>query len=181
MKQSIIGLALLSVGISGAQAQTCIPMAGWVKLTPDLACQVSQHVSGVAFLGAPGTCFSVAVAGLLKGSGHAGMTLETMISPITGSVAQSPAVLNEGGLAAATDEFNLPETRRVFTARSVISFPGGRIFTSDVGVIGAGAGTEQLIVTGGDGVYKNATGTIYSFNNVLGQWGPFQGKLCFGS
>ncbi|MBT9613455.1 MAG: hypothetical protein IV108_09355 [Burkholderiales bacterium] len=181
MKQSIMCLALLSAGMTGVQAQTCIPLAGWVKLTPDLTCQVSQHVSGVAFLGAPGTCFSVAVTGLLKGAGHAGMTLETMIGPITGSVAQSPTVLNEGGLAASTDEFNLPETRRVFTARSVIAFPGGRIFTADVGVIGAGAATEQLIVTGGDGVYQNAKGTIYSFNNVLGQWGPFQGKLCFGN
>ena len=181
MKQPIMSLMLLSACMTGAQAQTCIPMAGFVKLTPDPACQVSQHISGAAFLGAPGTCFNVAVTGLLKGSGHAGFTLETMMSPITGSVAQSPAVLNEGGLIAATDEFNLLETRRIFTARSVISFPGGRIFTSDVGVIGAGAGTEQLIVTGGDGVYQNASGTIYSFNNVLGQWGPFQGKLCFGS
>ena len=60
------------------------------------------------------------------------------------------------------------------------SFPAAG-FTADVGVIGAGAATEQLIVTGGDGVYQNAKGTIYSFNNVLGQWGPFQGKLCFGS
>lgn len=181
MKQSMIFLALLGAGISGAQAQTCIPMLGLVKLTPDLACQVSQHISGVAFLGAPGTCFSVEIKGLLKGSGYAGLTLETMIGPITGSVAQSPTVLNEAGLTAVTNEFNLPETRRVFSARSVLSLPGGRIFTSDVGVIGAGAGTEQLLITGGDGAYPNASGAIYSFNNVLGQWGPFQGRMCFGS
>lgn len=181
MKHNLMCLALLSMGITSVQAQTCIPMVGFVKLTPDLACEVSQHISGAAFLGAPGTCFSVAVTGLLKGSGYAGLTLETLISPITGSVAQSPVVLNEGGLVATTDEFNLLETRRVFTARSVISFPRGRIFTSDVGVIGAGAGTEQLIVIGGDGIYQNATGALYSFNTVVGQWGPFQGKLCFGS
>lgn len=117
----------------------------------------------------------------MRGNGHAGMTLETLVGPVTGSVAQLPAVLNEGGLDAATNEYNLPETRRVFTARSVISFPRGRIFTADVGVIGAGAATEQLIITGGDGAFQNATGAIYSFNNVLGQWGPFQGKLCYGS
>lgn len=180
MKQSIVCLVLLSAGITGAQAQTCIPMAGWVKLTPDPACQVSQLVSGVAFLGAPETCFSVTVTGLLKGSGHAGLTLETMIGPITGSVAQSPTVLNETGVTAVTNEFNLLETRRVFTARSVIAFPAGRIFTADAGVMGAGAGTEQLVVTGGDGAYQNATGTLYSFNTVIGQWGPYQGKLCFG-
>lgn len=181
MRRTILCLALLGAGVTGAQAQTCIPMAGLVKLTPDLTCQVSQSVSGVAFLGAPGTCFSVAVRGLMRGNGHAGMTLETLVGPVTGSVAQLPAVLNEGGLDAATNEYNLPETRRVFTARSVISFPRGRIFTADVGVIGAGAATEQLIITGGDGAFQNATGAIYSFNNVLGQWGPFQGKLCYGS
>ena len=181
MKHSFFYLALLGMGITTAQAQTCIPMAGFVKLTPDLTCQISQHISGAAFLGAPGTCFTVAVTGLLKGSGYAGSTLETTISPITGSVAHSPAVLNEAGLTPTTNEFNLLETRRVFTARSVISFPRGRIFTSDVGVIGAGAATEQLLVTGGDGIYQNASGAIYSFNNVIGKWGPFQGKLCYGS
>ena len=181
MKQSILCLALLSAGLTGAQAQTCIPLAGFVKLTPDLTCQVSQHISGTAFLGAPGTCFTVSMIGLLKGSGYAGLTLETLISPITGGVAHVPAVLNEAGVAPTTNEFNLPETRRVFSARSVLSLPGGRIFTSDVGVIGAGAATEQLLVTGGEGVYQNATGAIYSFNNVVGKWGPFQGKLCYGN
>lgn len=181
MKQSMMFLALLSVGMTGAHAQTCTPIGGWVKLTPDPACQVSQQIAGAAFLGAPGTCFSVAVTGLLRGAGYAGLTLETMIGPITGSVAQSPTVLNEAGVAAVTDEFNLPETRRVFSARSAISFPGGRVFTADVGVIGAGAATEQLIVTGGDGVYQNASGVIYAFNSVIGQWGPFQGKLCLAN
>ncbi len=181
MKRSMLLLAMMSAGISGAQAESCINLAGFVKLTPDLTCQVSQYISGAAFLGAPGTCFSVAVKGLLPGNGYGGLTLETMIGPITNSVAQTPTVLNEAGLTAFPNEFNLLETRRMFTARSVINFPGGRIFTADAGVIGGGGGTEQLIVTGGEGVYKTARGALYSFNTVIGQWSPYQGKLCFGS
>lgn len=181
MKHSFIGVALLGISITSAHAQTCIPLAGLVKLSPDPNCTVTQHISGVAFLGAPGTCFTVSVTGLLKATGYAGLTLETLISPITGSVAQSPVVLNEAGLTPITNEFNLLETRRLFTARSVISFASGRIFTADAGVIGGKAGTEQLIITGGDGLYENASGELYSFNTVIGKWGPFQGKLCFGS
>lgn len=181
MKRSALFVALLLAGLSGAQAQTCLPLAGLVKLTPDLSCTISQHVSGVALLGAPGTCFSVAITGPMQGSGFAGMTLDTMISPITGAVGQSPAVLNESGVTPTTNEFNMPETRRVFTARSYIALPGGHIYSADVGVIGAGASTEQLLITGGDGAYQNATGVIYVFNQVIGKWAPFQGKVCIGS
>ena len=180
MKKSAMLLAILCAGAVSAQAQTCTPLAGLVKLTPDLTCKVTQYISGAVFLGAPGTCFTIALKGTVAGSGYSGMTSETMINPIIPGVAQSPAILNEPGLTPTPDEFGLPETRRVFTSRSVFSLPGGRIFTADAGVIGRLAAAEQLIVSGGDGVYKNASGIVYSFNNVIGQWSPFYGKLCFG-
>lgn len=178
MKVLSLFCAVFSSVVLPAHAQTCIPMSGSVKLTPDLTCQVSQRISGVAFLGAPGTCFSVAVKGVVSGSGFSGMTLEQMTSPMTGNLAQSPAILNESGLAAVPDEFNLPETRRIFNARSALSLPGGTVYTIDMGIIGAGSATEQLIVSGGEGLYKNATGVLYAYNNVVGQWSPYQGKLC---
>lgn len=181
MKAHALLVAMLFAGATGVHAETCIPLMGLVKLTPDLSCQVSRHVSGAAFLGAPGTCFSVAVTGTVQGSGFAGMTLETAISPVTGAVGHAPAVLNEGGVTPTTNEFNMPETRRIFTARSYLALPGGHIYTADAGVIGAGSGTEQLLVTGGDGIYQNASGAIYAFNQTPGKWGPFQGKICFGN
>lgn len=174
---SLLCAALVGV-VLPAHAQTCVPLSGSIKLTPDLSCQISQRISGVAFLGAPGTCFSVAVKGVVSGSGFAGMTLEQMISPMTGNLAQSPAILNESGLTAVPDEFNLPETRRIFNARSALSLPGGTVYTIDMGIAGAGSATEQLIISGGEGLYKNATGVLYAYNNVLGQWSPYQGKLC---
>lgn len=177
-RYSFLLFALLGGVTLSSQAQTCSPLLGLMKLTPDLNCQVASEVAGVAFLGAPGTCFSVVVKGLLPGSGYSGLTLESSISPVTGSVAQSPAIFNEHAVPPITDEFNLVETRRVFTARSAISLPGGKVYTADMGVIGLGASTEQLIITGGEGRYQHASGVIYAFNNVIGQWGPFQGKLC---
>lgn len=181
MKHSAMLLAILCAGAVSAQAQTCTPLAGLVKLTPDLTCKVTQHISGAAFLGAPGTCFTVALRGTVSGSGYAGLTSETMISPVVPGVAHSPAILNEPGLTPTPNEFGLPETRRVFTSRSVISLPGGRVFTADAGVIGRNAAAEQLIVSGGDGIYQNASGIAYAFNNVIGQWSPITGKLCFGN
>lgn len=170
--------ALLSSVALTAQAQTCLPLGGVMKLTPDASCQISHEVTGVAFLGAPGTCFAVEVKGLIPGTGYAGMTVENMLSLVTGGLAPAPAILNESGLPATTDELNLPETRRLFTARSAISLSGGHVYTIDAGVLGFGAATEQLIVAGGDGKYQNASGIIYTFNNVIGQWSPYQGKLC---
>ena len=174
--------ALLAAGLCAmalnVQADSCTPIGGFVKLTPDLTCKVTQYISGAAFLGAPGTCFTVALKGTISGSGYAGLTSETMISPVVPGVAHSPAILNEPGLTPTPNEFGLPETRRVFTSRSVISLPGGRVFTVDAGVIGKNAAAEQLIVSGGEGVYQNASGIVYSINNVIGQWSPVAGKLC---
>lgn len=174
---AILCTALCSATLT-AQAQVCVALSGSVKLTPDAACTISQRVPGVPFLGAPGTCFSIAVKGTLPGSGYAGMTLENVIGPVTGSLAQSPVIMNEAGLAATTDEFNLPETRRVFNSRSAFSLPGGTLYTVDVGIVGGGAASEQLIISGGDGFYKNASGILYTYNSVIGQWGPYTGKLC---
>ena len=181
MKHSAMLVVILCTGAVSAQAQTCTPFGGLVKLTPDLTCKVTQYISGAIFLGAPGTCFTVALKGTISGSGYAGLTSETMINPIVPGVAQSPAILNEPGLTPAPNEFGLPETRRVFTSRSVISLPGGRVFTADAGVIGKNAAAEQLMVSSGDGIYQNASGIASSFNNVIGQWSPITGKLCLGN
>jgi len=166
-----------------AQAgQICLPLSGKVRLDPDATCQITVVNPGplyLAQLGVPNSCFSVQVTtGILSAKGVAGLTTETMISPISG-VAQTPAILNEAGIPAIQNELGLPETRRVFTGRSALSLPGGKVFTADAGVLHGDDSTEQLIITGGTGPYAKASGTLYTSGKVIGQWGNVSGQLCY--
>ena len=129
-KSTAISSLLVLMGVSTlamANQLECKYVVGKVTLTPDPACNIAAQYSGPPYLFAPGTCFSVTLKGTLSGTGYSGLTRETLISPLTPSVGSTPAILNESGLASAPNEFGLPETRRFFTARSVISLPGGRV------------------------------------------------------
>jgi hypothetical protein len=162
-------------------APVCIPLAGFVRLDPDPSCLIATKYPGNAYIGAPGTCFSVRVLGPFGfpiGAGSSGLTLEGHISPLFPSAGVTPAILKESGLPSFIDEFGLPETRRFFTARSAIDLFGGRLFSADAGVIGPGGATEQLQITRGAGPWVGATGAIYPHGNIIGNWGPFNGQVC---
>lgn len=180
-KSTAILNVLVLMGVStftiAAGALECRYVAGKVTLTPDPTCKIASQYSGPPYLLAPGTCFSVTLKGTLNGTGYSGLTRETLISPLTPSAGSAPAILNESGLASAPNEFGLPETRRFFTARSVLSLPGGRVFTADGGIIDGLISVEQLVVTKGDGNYAGAAGTFNAGGNIFaGGW--LFGELC---
>lgn len=155
----------------------CKTVVGKVTLTPDSNCNINNLYSGPTYLFAPGTCFSVTLRGTVSGTGYAGMTIEPIASPITQTGGSTIAILNEQGLPSAPNEFGLPETRRVFTARSVLSLPGGRVFTADAGIIDGTTSTEQLVMTRGDGRYTGGKGTFHAFGNLFAG-GSLVGELC---
>jgi hypothetical protein len=104
--------------------------------------------------------------------------MENMPS-LTGGVTQTPAMLTEAGIPPTSNELGFPESRRFFTARGAISLPGGNVYTADAGVMGVDGYTEQLVITGGTGLYANATGTFYGTGSSTGNWGNFGGQLCY--
>jgi hypothetical protein len=161
----------------------CHSLSGKVRLDPDASCKIATLYQGPTYLGlmnVPNTCFSLqTTAGgtAVVGEGYAGLTTEKMVAPNGGAV-QTPTMLQEGGVPSISNEFGSSETRRIFTGRSAISLPGGTIYTADVGALGLGASAEQLIVTGGDGIYKNAQGIFYARGQYIAQWGNYDGDLC---
>ena len=182
---SIAGLSLLSTTAQATYSVTrCQQMYGWVWLVPDSACRVISEYPNNNYLakaGVPNSCFAVYLyldnMGLLPGTGSAGLTGETMMS--LSGVAQTPAIINESGVPAKINEFGLPQTRRFATARSALNLPGGKLFTADAIVLSNDeAESEQLIVTGGTGIYANAKGKFYVQGKTMNNWGRFNGELC---
>ena len=185
-KNLLIAIPLVTACIT-AQAETCRTLGGMVKLKVDPACNIAAQYSGPTYIGLPGTCFSSTILLMngKTGSGFSGITKELSIHPLSQGSAQTPAIMNEQGLITRPNEFGLPESRRFFTARSVISLPGGKIYTADAGVMAAPpttsaslSTTEQMIVVKGDGVYKNSKGTIFLGGNVAQDWSSFTGTIC---
>lgn len=163
-------------------APTCTNLSGFVRLDPDLSCQISTKYPGPIYLGAPGTCFSVTIRGpiglVVIGTGSAGLTLEGHLSPLVPSVGATPSILNEQGLPSTVNEFLVPETRRFITGRSAIDMLGGRLFTADAGVIAPVGSMEQLVVTSGTGAWAGASGVIYTRGNIIQNWAQFNGQVC---
>jgi hypothetical protein len=159
-------------------APVCIPLAGFVRLDPDPSCLIATKYPGNAYIGLPGTCFSVTLLGPLGfpviGRGSSGLTNEGL-SGFAGGF--TPAAAQESGVPTFTDGLGT-QTRRFFTARSAINLLGTTFFSADAGVL-AGAGvTEQLLITNGTGAWAGATGAIYPRGNIIGNWGPFNGQVC---
>lgn len=185
-KMAFFAIIPLAVGCLTAHAENCKFLAGVVKLEPDPACRVTVHYSGPAYIAAPGTCFTSAIKLVngQSGAGFSGLTKEITLHPLSGGSAQTPAIMNEQNVASLPNEFGLPESRRFFTARSVLSLPGGKIYTADAGVIATSpisasfTSTEQLLITAGEGAYKNSKGAIFLSGNVVQNWAPFYGTIC---
>ena len=187
LKLSLIAVPVLSISIlspSLAQAQLppiCVSFAGSVRLDVDPTCKINSLYSGPAYLsqyGIPNSCFTVQLTGLMGlAKGYAGLTSESAISS-TGGMASTPLFMNESGINAEQNELGILETRRFFTARTVISMPGGNIYTSDAGVMAGVMSNEQLIIIGGDGLFSNAKGVFNASGKILGNWGNYTGQMC---
>lgn len=170
--------------------ETCQPLSGFVRLDPDPTCAIKDVYPGPNYLGVPGTCFSVSIGGdgqvgpFARARGFAGLTAEVGLAPLTppkGAAAITPMMLVELGLPWAVTEFNLPQSRRVFTARSAIVAEDGvsKVFSADVGILGpSNSAVEQLLIVGGEGVFARAGGEIVVLGNSLGRDAPFVGRFC---
>jgi len=165
-----------------AHADVCISLSGKARLDVDPGCKIGATYPGPVYLGqlgVPNSCFSIQmISPMLTASGNAGVTSESTLSLVSGA-GQTPAIANEAGVTPITNEFGMVETRRFFTGRSVISLIGGKIYTADAGVMNGDGESEQLIVTGGEGLYAKAKGTFYVSGKTIGQWGNFNGQLCY--
>jgi hypothetical protein len=165
-------LGLLLAGSVAAAKPLCLPVMGTLTLEPDPMCAIADLYQGPTYLG---TCFKVTVSGMGEPvSGSAGMTMETLVSPFGGAT-QTPVLLNEANVDPGSDP---GMERQIFTARSVLNLPGGKIYTRDVGVLNGDYATEQLVVTRGEGVYAGASGLISVYGRELSQGARFKGKIC---
>lgn len=177
-----------AIAAADQPAETCEKLSGFVRLEVDLSCAIKDIYPGPRYLGAPGTCFTLSVFGqppFEEARGVAGLTSEIALSPLTppsGVAALTPLMLVELGVPWTPTELNVPESRRFFTARSVIFGADGKskVFTADAGVSGAAGALEQLVITRGEGMFANATGHVSVVGNAVGGYVPFTGQLCRG-
>lgn len=178
----VVSLLAASAVSVGAFAETkCSAVFGNVKLAPASTCEIMTAAPGYAYIGSPGTCFSVSLTlGKLNVTGVAGLTAESLAHPLEPSqtLRGTPAMLNEPGLVAAINEFGITETRRFFSARSALFLPKGTVYTADAGVIAGEFSTEQLLITGGTGAYAQASGVLYVTGDLLNKGGAYFGKIC---
>jgi hypothetical protein len=169
----MLGLVLAGAMNAGAFAkQACTLVMGTVRLEPDPACTIATLYPGPTYLG---TCFKLNIEGL-DATGSSGLTTETLGSALpNGGAAQSPVGFSESRFAAPQDT---PLSRQILTARSVISMPGGSIYTADAIVTNGELATEQLAITKGDGIFSGATGSILVDGKALTSGAHFKGKIC---
>jgi hypothetical protein len=181
-----VGLVVLAGAISGTaaagpNAYQCMPLVGKAHFEPDPACKVIGAYPGFAYFGAPNTCFSATfkALGFGKGHGSTGFTSETLISPLGGST-KTAAMLNEAEVPAFPNEFSFQETRRFFTGRGVISFPGGKLYSAYAGVLNLRTlnKAEEVVITNGDGAYAGAKGEMLLSGNLTDPWVKFHGNIC---
>jgi hypothetical protein len=169
-------LAVASIGLANA-SDVCIPMSGRAQLAPDPTCAIMSLDPNHPYV--HGACFSVKLrsGGFVVGTGSAALTAEVIVG-LDGKATITPAALNEAGVAAHTNEVGQPETRKFFTARSVLNLPGGTIYTADAGVKRPHGDIEELIVTGGTEAYAGASGGFVLSGDVLSKWANYSGKVC---
>lgn len=183
MKRAAVALlAVLGICPLSRAAGTCFPVLGSVLLEAEApgTCTIVGLAIGPTYLQAPGTCFRVRLRGALPGTGFAGLTAEAASSlSLAGSAAASPLVLWEGGAPPLPGGFG-GVSRQLITARSVLNVPGGALHTSDAGLLSAGGVVEQVLVTGGTGLYRGATGSLLVTGDSTKDWAPVRGQVCVG-
>lgn len=176
----LYALLLSPLALPGLAAESCRPVFGLIQLTADADCQVVQAYQGYAYLGAqkvPGTCFKTQLLGL--GSGFSGMTVEAMFGVDLGHTA-TPGVLNEKDAPPLPSSQAIPQTRQMFTGRTVLKTAFGELYSADAGTQSVRGATEQALIVGGSGRYQHATGHIYAFGDYVGsgKWGSYAGEIC---
>lgn len=181
MNTKLIAAVLLThAAVLANAASSCRPILGKIQLTADPDCAVIQAYPGNAYLGAqrvPGTCFKTLALGL--GTGYSGLTMEAVFGADQGQTA-TPGVLNEKDAPPLPGGQPIPQTRQLFTGRTVIKTPRGDIFTADAGTLSASGSSEQAMIVGGSGRYQHASGHLYAFGDYIGagKWGSYIGQIC---
>ncbi|WP_137938284.1 hypothetical protein [Chitinivorax sp. B] len=168
-------LLLTGVALSASAAEFCRPLIGAVHLEPDADCKVAEAYPGNAYLKQPNTCFKTTVTGL--GRGYSGLTMESVMGVDQGRTV-TPNVANEKEAPPMTGALPIPQTRQFFTGRTVLKTFWGDIYAAEAGVQSAKGMTEQAIIVGGTGHYKNARGYMTIFGNYVGGWGTHVGEIC---
>ncbi|MBB5018471.1 hypothetical protein HNQ59_001760 [Chitinivorax tropicus] len=182
MKIKLLMLAVAAVSLNLAQAApSCQTLFGGVQMLPDPACKIAQEYPGNLYLGmqgAPNSCFSIKLSNL--GDGFAGLTLEQMVGA-NQARSMTPGALNER--EAPPMPSPMPQTRLLFTGRTIIKTADGNLFGAEAGAMGTTGATEQSLIVGGTGKYAGATGTIYAYGDYIGngKWGIYVGELCVGA
>lgn len=180
-KLFICALILLTAGTTASadSEDKCKQISGLVRLDLDVGCNIIKYYPGNPYLGAMGSCFKTTAVGTLSGKGYSGLTTEMTRSPLTGGSTPAPLTINEQGVNGAPNEFQQIETRRFFTARSILQLKGGDLYTADAGVMGSEtSATEQLVITHGTGRYKGMKGTLYLTGKAIQNWAPYNGQIC---
>ncbi|MDL1985619.1 MAG: hypothetical protein LWX54_15810 [Deltaproteobacteria bacterium] len=179
MKKNLFVIVLLIMGFVSTKSMaettyTCKEISGFVRLEPEIGtCAVADEFPA-AYLGSepfnmPFTCFTIQMLGDIQGTGVCGLTVEGM-TDLQDSEGLTPANL--------TDEYEVFEPRRFFTARSVLFLPEGKILTVDAGINGRWGDAEHLVIVGGTDSYEQATGNFFVTGNIIENWGRYRGTLC---
>ncbi|WP_137938575.1 hypothetical protein [Chitinivorax sp. B] len=174
-RQLITAFTLVASAASVQAADRCQSLVGAVRLDLDTTCKVAEEYPGHAFLRAPGTCFKTTVTGL--GNGFSGLTAETVFGADQNHT-MTPGSANEQQVPPVPDGSAVPYTRRFITGRTIIKSGDSALYGADAGVTGAKGSTEQILLVGGTGKFKGASGYIYAFGNYIGNWGVYVGELC---
>ena len=158
MKHFISAAVLVCLAVPASAAETCRSFSGAIQLLPDPDCNIVQAYPGNAYLAAlqvPNTCFSTELTRFGKGS--SGLTAEVVYGSDAGQTF-TPAMALENGVPQMPAGAQIPQTRQLFTGRTVLKTPFGTLFSADAGSMGTSGATEQAVIVAGTGAVRNARG-----------------------
>jgi hypothetical protein len=179
LKSVILTVCAVLVMVAPAYARLqCQEVAGTLLLTPDRTCQIKrrenvQQFPDVVFLEpnscTPFTCFTGDVNGTLDKQRITGKSVSGLTANAFAQTFQSPQ--------GCSPIFTAATVVRLFNARNKFI---GRLFLRDFGVMNAdGTVTEELVVIGGTGEFKDAKGTLAVQGNEFAPPGAsVSGTIC---
>ncbi|WP_137937251.1 hypothetical protein [Chitinivorax sp. B] len=179
MKMKLLGIVLLSgLGVSVQAAEMCRDITGTIKLDLDATCKIVTEYPGNAYLGprVPNSCYKTTLSGI--GTGFTGLTAETAFGSNQGQLL-TPAIINEKAVPPLPGG-TIPQTRRLFTSRTIIKTPLGNIISAEVGASMVYGTSTQSVIVDGTGPYKKAKGYLQAMGNFIGtgQAGKYYGRIC---
>ncbi|MGQ5521741.1 hypothetical protein ACUHMQ_00610 [Chitinimonas sp. PSY-7] len=186
MKKStaILAIVLANLPMLAQATGRCFPVFGTIQLIPDPQCQIITAYPGNNYLGskenkdpaAPPVCFKTIASGL--GTGFSGLTIEPVLG-IDRVQTATPSTLEEKDIPPIPSA-KATQTRQMFTGRTVLNTPYGKIFSAEAGAMSGVGSTEQAIIVDGRGYFAGATGHIYAFGDFIGinKKGSYVGEIC---